>query len=134
LKMELIIESTGTIWDASGERSDLIALIADPRRCFYEGNRMLWESEDQLRQYLTADGVVYDESDLSATLTKLETAAVPGYDCRLVRGNELHRRQTPGVRWKMPARAILLEQLHPFDVKTYEPCDIEPYVIPPPGA
>ncbi len=46
----------------------------------YEGNRMLWESEDQLRQYLTADGVVYKESDLSAALTKLETAAVPGYD------------------------------------------------------
>jgi hypothetical protein len=46
----------------------------------YDGNRILWESEDPLRQYLTADGVVYNESDLSAALTKLERAAVPGHD------------------------------------------------------
>jgi hypothetical protein len=100
----------------------------------YEGNRILWESEDQLRQYLAADDVVYNESDLSEALTKLETAAVPGHDYRLVRGYELHRRQTPGVTWKMPSRGILLEQLRPFDFKTYGPSDIEPYLIPPQGA
>jgi hypothetical protein len=46
---------------------------------------------------------------------------VPGQDYRLVRGYELHRRQTPGVTWKMPSRGILLEHLRPSDFKSYEP-------------
>jgi hypothetical protein len=29
----------------------------------------------------------------------------------------------------MPPRAMLLEQLRPFDFKTYEPSDLEPYLI-----
>jgi hypothetical protein len=28
-------------------------------------------------------------------------------------------------------RAMLLEQVHPFDPTEYEPADIEPYLLPP---
>jgi hypothetical protein len=39
-------------------------------------------------------------------------------------------RQPWNVTWKMPARAMVLEQLRPFDFKTFERADIEPYLIP----
>jgi hypothetical protein len=47
----------------------------------------LCESETVLREWLRADGVVWDESDLPAALTKLETATVSGFErARPVRG------------------------------------------------
>jgi hypothetical protein len=46
----------------------------------YQGNLALCESEAVLRDWLRADGVVWDESDLPAALTKLETATVPGFE------------------------------------------------------
>jgi hypothetical protein len=97
----------------------------------YQGNRYLCESETVLRQYLTEDGVIFDESDLAPALTKLETASLRGSDARLVRGTELHRRNnsrySPAAR--LPERAMMLDQVHPFDPMKYEPADIEPYVV-----
>jgi hypothetical protein len=98
----------------------------------YEGNRNLCPNEDQLREWLQADGVSFDDGLLSAALTRLETAMVPGYNVRLVRGTELHRRNrsiwVPAERW--PDRAMLLDPLSPWHSATYEPCDIVPYLIP----
>jgi hypothetical protein len=63
---------------------------------------------------------------------RLETAMVPGYNVRLVRSTELHRRNrsiwVPAARW--PDRAMLLDPLSPWDSATYELCDIAPYLIP----
>jgi hypothetical protein len=50
----------------------------------------LCPNENQLREWLRADGVSFDDDLLSAALTRLETAMVPGYNVRLVRGTELH--------------------------------------------
>lgn len=97
----------------------------------FQGNRNLIESEDQLRRYLTEDGVIFDDSILSAALTLLETATLPGSITRLLRGRELHRRNSsphlPAAA--LPPRAMMLEQVHPFDYNVYEPADIEPYLI-----
>jgi hypothetical protein len=97
----------------------------------HDGNRNLCPHEDQLRDWLGADGVSFDDGLLSAALTRLETATVPGYNVRLVRGTELHRRNrsicVPAARW--PDRAILLDPLSPWDSATYEPSDIDPYLI-----
>ena len=57
----------------------------------YLGNRYICETESVLRQWLTEDGVNYDESDLPAALTRLETATLPGSTSRLLRGYALHR-------------------------------------------
>jgi hypothetical protein len=98
----------------------------------YEGNRNLCPHEDQLREWLRADGVSFDDGLLSAALTKLETAMVPGYNVRLVRGTDLHRRNrsiwVPAARW--PDRAMVLDPLSPWDSATYERCDIVPYLMP----
>jgi hypothetical protein len=97
----------------------------------FQGNRCLIESEDRLRQYLTEDGVSFDDSTLSAALTLLETATLQQPAGRLVRGTELHRRNSslhlPAAQ--LPPRAMLLEQVHTWDYKVYEPADIEPYLI-----
>jgi hypothetical protein len=102
----------------------------------FQGNRCLIESEGRLRQYLTEDAVSFDDSTLSAALTLLETATLPGFNTRLIRGTELHRRNSsqhlPAAR--MPSRAMLLEQVHMWDYKVYERADIEPYLIPAQGA
>jgi hypothetical protein len=88
----------------------------------YRGNRQLCAGEDQFREYLTADGVAFDDQVLSAALTKLETATVSGSDARIVRGAELHRRN--GSRWlpstPLPARGMLLETVWQFDSMEYE--------------
>jgi hypothetical protein len=98
----------------------------------YEGNRNLCPHEDQLREWLRADGVSFDDDLLSAALTRLETAVVPGYNVRLVRGIELQRRSrsigVPAARW--PDRVMLLDPLSPWDSATYEPSDIVPYLLP----
>jgi hypothetical protein len=82
-----------------------------------EGNRNLCPHEDQLREWLRADGVSFDDGLLSAALTMLETAMVPGHNVRLVRGTELHRRNrsiwVPAARWS--DRAMLLDPLSPWD-------------------
>jgi len=97
----------------------------------FQGNRNLIESEDRLRQYLTEDGVSFDDSTLSAALTLLETATLPGSSARLVRGRELHRRSSSphSPAAQLPSRAMLLEHMHPFDYRVYDPADIEPYLI-----
>ena len=82
-----------------------------------------------LRDWLRADGAVWDESDLPAALTKLETATVPGFErFRLLRGYALHR-SYPITTKPLPSRAMLLATLHFMDTATYEPADIEPYVV-----
>jgi hypothetical protein len=52
--------------------------------------------------------VSFDDDLLSAALTRLETAMVPGYNVRLVRGTELHRRNrsiwVPAACWPSPTR------------------------------
>jgi hypothetical protein len=97
-----------------------------------EIDRNLCPHEDQLREWLGADGVSFDDGLLSAALTRLETATVSGYNVRRVRGTELHRRNqsmwVPAARW--PDRAMLLDPLSPWDSATYEPSDIVPYLIP----
>jgi hypothetical protein len=102
----------------------------------FQGNRNLIESEDQLRQYLTEDGVIFDDSTLSAALTLVETATLPKLGARLVRGTELHRRNSsqhlPAAQ--LPPRAMILEHMHMWDYKVYERADIEPYLIPAQGA
>jgi hypothetical protein len=102
----------------------------------YEGNRNLCPHEDQLREWLEADGLSFDDGLLSAALTRLETATVQGYNVRLVRGTELHRRNrsiwVPAAHW--PDRAMLLDPLSPWDSATYEPCDIVPYLLPSSGS
>jgi hypothetical protein len=78
-----------------------------------------------------ADLLIFDESDLPAALTKLETATLPGFErSRLLRGYALHRRY-PITSKPLPPRAMLLMTLHPMDSTTYKPADIEPYVIRP---
>jgi hypothetical protein len=57
----------------------------------YQGNRKLCESETVLRSWLHSDGVIFDEADLPAALTRLETASLPGSTFRLLRGYALHR-------------------------------------------
>jgi hypothetical protein len=82
----------------------------------YAGNRSLCPHEDQLREWLRADGVSSDDGLLAAALTRLETALVPDYNVRLVRGTELHRRNRSilvrAARW--PDRAMLLDPLSPW--------------------
>jgi hypothetical protein len=97
----------------------------------HEGNRNLCPHENTLRQWLRADGRVFDDHLLSAALTRLEKAEVPGCNVRLVRGEELHRRvKSIWVRTEqMPPRAMLLDPISPWDSATYEPCDIEPYLL-----
>jgi hypothetical protein len=63
----------------------------------YEGNRNLCPHEDQLRDWLRADGVSFDDGLLSAALTRLETATVPGYNVGLVRATELHSATDPSA-------------------------------------
>ena len=97
----------------------------------FQGNQNLWESEDQLHECLAEDGISYDDSTLSAALTLLETATLPGSITRLLRGRELHRRNSsvhlPAAA--LPPRAMMLEQVHMWDYKVYERADIEPYLI-----
>jgi hypothetical protein len=94
----------------------------------YQGNRGQCESEKVLREWLTEDGVIFDESDLAAALRVLETATLPGSPFRLLRGYALHR-SYPITAKPLPARAMLLTTLHPMDATTYEPADIDPYVL-----
>jgi hypothetical protein len=86
----------------------------------HEGNRYLIASDTQLRQYLTEDGVSFDDARLAAALSRLETATLPGSDARLIRGSELHRRNgsrnSPAAH--LPARAMMIESIHPFDHTT----------------
>jgi hypothetical protein len=97
----------------------------------YLGNRFSCAGEDQLRQHLTWDGVSFDDVHLAAALSRLETATLPGSDSRLIRGSGLHRRNSslhlPAAQ--LPPRAMLLEHMHPFDYKVYEPADISPYLV-----
>jgi hypothetical protein len=95
----------------------------------YLGNRYICESESVIRQWLTEDGVNYDESDLPAALTRLETATLPGSTSRLLRGYALHR-SYPITAKPLPSRAMLLMDLHPMDTREYEPADIDPYLLP----
>jgi hypothetical protein len=95
----------------------------------YQGNRSLCESETVLRQWLNSDGIDFDESDLPAALTRLETATLPGYETtRLLRGYALHR-SYPITSKPPPARAMLLMSLHYMDATAYEAADISPYVV-----
>src|SRR4051794_24620370 len=59
------------------------------------------------------------------------TADPPGVYTRLIRGTELHRRY--GSRYspaaQLPPRAMMLEQVHPWDRTVHEPADIEPYLM-----
>ena len=90
---------------------------------------MLCESEHVLREWLHSDGVIFDEADLPAALTRLETATLPGFEpSRLLRGFALHR-SYPITAKPLPPRAMLLTTLHPLDSTAYEPADIEPYVV-----
>jgi hypothetical protein len=90
---------------------------------------MLCESETVLREWLHSDGVIFDAADLPAALTRLETATLPGFEnSRLLRGYALHR-SYPITAKPLPSRAMLLTALHLMDSMTYEPADIEPYVV-----
>jgi hypothetical protein len=97
----------------------------------HEGNRYLFESDTHLREWLTEDGVSFDDAHLAAALARLETATLPGSDARLIRGSELHRRN--GSRYlpasHLPSRAMMIESIHSFDHTTYEPADISPYLV-----
>jgi hypothetical protein len=54
----------------------------------------------------------------------LKTSDVPG------RGFQGNRVSSPHpTAAQLPSRALLLEHMHPFDYKVYEPVDIEPYLI-----
>jgi hypothetical protein len=93
----------------------------------YLGNKRLCESETVLRQWLQVDGIEFDESDLPAALTRLETAT-PGLELTSAAGV----RTSPPLSdygKPLPSRAMLLMTLHPMDSTTYEPADIEPYVV-----
>ena len=92
----------------------------------YLGNRYICETESVLRQWLTEDGVNYDESDLPAAMTRLETATLPGSTSRLLRGYALHR-SYPITAKPLPSRAMQLMDLHPMDTREYEPADIDPH-------
>lgn len=99
----------------------------------FQGNRFLCESEAVLRQYLIEDGVRFDDLTLAAALRVLETASLSGSDARLIRGTELHRMVNRSVHTRatpLPARAMLLSQIHAFDFREYESADIEPYLLP----
>ena len=73
--------------------------------------------------------MIFDEADLPAALIRLETATVPGFErSRLLRGYALHR-SYPITAKPPPSRAMCLMTLHFMDVTTYEPADIEPYVV-----
>ena len=98
----------------------------------FNGNRSLIESDTVLRQYLAEDGVIFfDDQLLSAALTVLETATLKDSNARLVRGTDLHRRNG-GSRYTLatpfPPRAMLLEELSPFNYAEFERADIEPYL------
>jgi hypothetical protein len=86
------------------------------------------ESETVLREWLRLDGFEFDEADLPAALTRLETATLPGSNSRLLRGYALHR-SYPITAKPLPKRAMQLVPLHPFDRLEYPPADIEPYVL-----
>jgi hypothetical protein len=94
----------------------------------YQGNVTVCESEAVLREWLASDGFEFDEADLPAALTKLETATLPGSTSRLLRGYALHR-SYPITTKPLPKRAMQLLPLHPFDRLEYSPADIEPYVV-----
>jgi hypothetical protein len=74
--------------------------------------------------------VIFDDATLSAAVTRLETAMLPGSDTRLIRGTELHRRNCsrylPAAH--LPARAMMLESLRPWDQMICERADIDPYL------
>jgi hypothetical protein len=77
--------------------------------------------------------VAYDESTLSAALTVLETASLPGSNSRLIRGEELRRLtggspHTPGA--KLPARCMCLSEVNPWSPMVYLKAEIEPYLLP----
>jgi hypothetical protein len=55
----------------------------------FQGNRFLCESEAVLRQYLTEDGVRFDDDLLAAAFRVLEAATLAGSDARLIRGSQL---------------------------------------------
>ena len=99
----------------------------------FQGNRTLCESESVLREWLAADGAKFDEADLPAALSMLETATLPGSTSRLLRGSSLHR-SYPITSKPLPPRAMQLLDLHPMDTREYEPADIEPYLILPDGS
>ena len=65
----------------------------------HEGTRFMCSDENVLRQWLHADDVTWDEPDLVAALSQLEMAQVPGCDFRLLRGHDLHRRQSWNRFW-----------------------------------
>ena len=73
----------------------------------------------------------YDDTTLAGALERLETATLPGSNARLIRGSELHRRN--GSRYlpaaQLPPRAMMLEEVHPFDNRVYDRADIMPYLI-----
>jgi len=73
----------------------------------------------------------FDEADLVAAVAELEMATVPGCDFRLLRGHDLHRRQSWNSTYKIPPRAMLLDQVGPLDFRVFERSDLEPYLLPP---
>jgi hypothetical protein len=109
---------------------DILKAVNAPDRG-YQGNPYLIESDTQLRQYLTEDGVSFDDAHLAAALSRLETATLPGSDARLILGAELHRRNgsrnSPAAH--LPGRAMMIESIHPFDTLFYEPAEIFPYLV-----
>jgi hypothetical protein len=124
-------DATGALEEAPDAVARAILKAFDAGRS-YQGNRYLCESETVLREWLAADGVIVDDATLSAALTKLETASLPGCAQRLIRGEDLHRRNRSrySPQTQLPARAMRLEAVHPFDYTEYQPADIEPYLIP----
>jgi hypothetical protein len=74
----------------------------------------------QLREWLTEDGASFDDAHLSAALTRL-AATLPGSNTRLIRGSELHRRNSsrylPATH--LPQRAMMLESLRSRDATVY---------------
>jgi hypothetical protein len=74
--------------------------------------------------------VNYDEADLPAALSVLETATLPGSTSHLLRGYALHR-SYPMTAKPLASRAMQLIELHLMDSTTFEPADIEPYLLPP---
>jgi len=130
--------TTAAVAVAEGAADPADVLARDIIRTFtvgrgFQGNRTLCESESVLREWLAADGAKFDEADLPAALSMLETATLPGSTSRLLRGSSLHR-SYPITSKPLPPRAMQLLDLHPMDTREYEPADIEPYLILPDGS
>jgi hypothetical protein len=64
----------------------------------------------------------FDDVLLSAALTRLETALVPGSSCRLVRGTELHRRN----RSIWVPTDLDHSTVSPFAPSSVESCEVKP--------